>query len=93
MRPGSEVTSEVGYIRLHGRNYGKWWRQERAAHERYDYLYSEQELVEWLPRIAAVEEQSRESYVFFNNHHLGKAPANARQLAAMLQKGRSQPDR
>jgi uncharacterized protein YecE (DUF72 family) len=93
MRPGSDVTSPVGYIRLHGRNYGRWWRQDRAAHERYDYLYSEQELTEWLPRIAAVEEQSREAYVFFNNHHLGKAPTNAQQLAAMLQKGRSPADR
>ena len=93
MRPSAEVTASVGYIRLHGRNYGRWWKQERASHERYDYLYSEQELVEWLPRIAAVDEQSRETYVFFNNHHLGKAPANAQQLATMLQKGRSPADR
>ena len=84
MRPGSEVTAGVGYIRFHGRNYGKWWKQERAAHERYDYLYSTQELTEWLPRIAAVDEQAREAYVFFNNHHLGKSAANARQLAEML---------
>jgi uncharacterized protein YecE (DUF72 family) len=84
LRPGSEVTSAIGYVRLHGRNYGKWWKQERAAHERYDYLYSAQELGEWIPRIAAVDEQARESYVFFNNHRLGKAPANARQLSEML---------
>jgi len=84
MRPGSEVTSGTGYIRFHGRNYGKWWRQERAAHERYDYLYSTQELTEWLPRIAAVDEQARETYVFFNNHHLGKSATNAQQLAEML---------
>jgi len=35
MRPGSEVTSSIGYIRFHGRNYGRWWAKERAAHERY----------------------------------------------------------
>jgi uncharacterized protein YecE (DUF72 family) len=84
MRPGSEVTSAIGYVRFHGRNYGKWWKQERAAHERYDYLYSTQELTEWLPRIAAVDEQARETYVFFNNHHLGKSATNAQQLAEML---------
>ncbi len=84
MRPGSEVTSAVGYIRLHGRNYGKWWRQERAAHERYDYLYSAQELTEWLPRVAAVDEQAQQTFIFFNNHHLGKAATNATQLAEML---------
>jgi uncharacterized protein YecE (DUF72 family) len=84
MRPGSEVTSGIGYIRFHGRNYGTWWKQERAAHESYDYLYSDQELTEWLPRIAAVDDQAKEAYVFFNNHHLGKAAVNARQLADML---------
>ena len=93
MRPGSEVTSPLGYIRFHGRNYGKWWRQDRAAHERYDYLYSEHELTQWLPRIAAVEEQARDAYVFFNNHHLGKAAANAEQLAAMVGKGRPSTNR
>lgn len=84
MRPGSEVTATVGYIRLHGRNYGKWWKQERAAHERYDYLYTKQELTEWVSRVAAVDEQAKESFVFFNNHHLGKAAENARHLADML---------
>lgn len=84
MRPGSAVTSDVGYVRFHGRNYGKWWKQERASHERYDYLYSRNELTEWIPRIAAVEEQTRETYVFFNNHHLGKAANNAAELAGML---------
>ena len=88
MRPGAEATSQTGYMRFHGRNYGKWWRQERAAHERYDYLYSERELAEWIPRIAAVEDRSRETYVFFNNHHLGKSAVNASQLAAMLRQGR-----
>ncbi len=88
MRPGSEVTSNVGYVRFHGRNYGKWWKQERAAHERYDYLYTSEELTEWVPRIAAVDEQAKETYVFFNNHHLGKAARNARELAATLRSGR-----
>jgi uncharacterized protein YecE (DUF72 family) len=89
MRPGSEVTSELGYIRFHGRNYGKWWKQERAAHERYDYLYSTQELTEWLPRIAAIDNQAKDAYVFFNNHHLGKAAVNARELSEMLGKART----
>ncbi len=84
LRPGSEITSSVGYIRFHGRNYSRWWKQERASHERYDYLYTSEELTEWIPRIAAVDEQAKHAYVFFNNHHLGKAAANAKQLAQML---------
>ena len=88
MRPGSEVTSAIGYIRFHGRNYGTWWKQERASHERYHYLYSAQELTEWLPRVAAVDEQAKETYVFFNNHHLGNAATNAKQFAGMLREAR-----
>lgn len=84
MRPSADVTSPVGYIRFHGRNYEKWWRQEGAAHERYSYLYSHQELERWLPRIAEVEETARDTFVFFNNHHLGCAAANAQRLSQML---------
>ena len=84
MRPSAEVTASVGYVRFHGRNYEKWWRQERAAHEPYSYLYSNEELETWLPRIAEVAEQADETFVFFNNHHLGRAATNAQQLAEML---------
>ena len=84
LRPGAEVTSPVGYIRFHGRNYEKWWRQERASHERYSYEYAESELEKWMPRIADVAAQADETYVFFNNHHLGKAAINALQMRAML---------
>jgi uncharacterized protein YecE (DUF72 family) len=84
MRPGAEVTSPVGYVRFHGRNYDKWWRQERASHERYSYEYGERELEAWLPRVADVAAQTDETYVFFNNHHLGKAAINALQMRAML---------
>ena len=84
LRPGAEVTSRVGYVRFHGRNYEKWWRQERASHERYSYEYGEPELSTWMPRIADVAEQTDETYVLFNNHHLGKAAINALQMRAML---------
>ncbi|MBC5804901.1 MAG: DUF72 domain-containing protein [Candidatus Eremiobacter antarcticus] len=87
MRPGAEVTSDIGYIRFHGRNYDRWWKQQREAHERYDYAYPPQELTEWIPRIAEVSEQTKESFVFFNNHRNGKAAVNARQLSEMLDAG------
>ncbi|MBC5826230.1 MAG: DUF72 domain-containing protein, partial [Candidatus Eremiobacteraeota bacterium] len=84
LRAGSEVTSGIGYVRFHGRNYANWWKQARAAHERYSYLYSPEELVPWTERIADVSRQAKETYVFFNNHHLGQAAVNARQLSDML---------
>jgi uncharacterized protein YecE (DUF72 family) len=82
IKPGATVTAPVGYVRLHGRNFENWFRENAESHERYDYLYTEDELKAWLDRIHAIAEKTRETYVITNNHYLGKAPANA----AMLRK-------
>ena len=84
VRPDAQTTSSIGYIRFHGRNAAKWWKQERSSAERYDYTYSADELVEWLPRIAEVVERTRETYLFFNNHRNGQAATNARQMMELL---------
>jgi uncharacterized protein YecE (DUF72 family) len=84
MHPSDYVTSDrVGYFRFHGRNAAKWWKHERAE-ERYDYLYTKDELTEWVPRIKKVAGETGKTYVFMNNHPLGKAVENARQLMEML---------
>ena len=49
------VTAPITYVRFHGRNAAKWWRHEHA-HERYDYLYTEGELAEWVPKIRELAE-------------------------------------
>ena len=90
MRPGAEVTGRIGYVRFHGRNRAKWFRHA-AAHERYDYLYSAEELAPWTHRVSDVAAEAETTYVFFNNHFLGKAPANARQFARMLGVALPQP--
>ncbi|HEY3359998.1 MAG TPA: DUF72 domain-containing protein [Polyangia bacterium] len=82
--PLGVVTAEPGYVRFHGRNAAKWWRHE-AAHERYDYLYTEAELEGWLPRLGGMQARARKTYVFFNNHFQSKAVENARQLRKLLE--------
>ena len=77
------ATSPIAYFRFHGRNAEKWWRHEQPW-ERYDYLYSEDELKEWAPKIARVADQAEKTYVFFNNHYQGKAAINARMMAKLL---------
>jgi len=84
LRPGADVTSNIGYVRFHGRNYASWWKQQRGAHERYSYLYTPDELAPWTDRIAEVAAQAEDTYVFFNNHYLGQAAVNAKQLSEML---------
>lgn len=86
IEPSAEVTSGVGYVRLHGRNYGDWFRQEAGRDARYDYLYSREELEPWVERIRELGEDGRvrDVYVVTNNHYRGQAPANALMLAAMV---------
>lgn len=83
IKPDAKVTSPVGYVRLHGRNYENWFRDDAASHERYDYLYTKDELQSWLDRIHEVAERARETYVITNNHYRGQAAVNALMLRRM----------
>ena len=78
--PGARVTAGVAYVRLHGRNYENWFRDDAEPHERYDYLYRADELQPWLERIHEVAERARETYVITNNHFNGQAVVNAAML-------------
>jgi len=73
---------EFNYIRLHGRNVEKWHEHEEA-YERYDYLYSEEELQQLKEKILRIYE-NKETYVFFNNHYRGKGALNALQLKELF---------
>ncbi len=73
--PALHVTTEVGYLRLHGRNSGNWWAAESAA-ERHDYRYTRAEMDEWAEKIAFVTGELEELYVFFANTTKGHALHN-----------------
>jgi uncharacterized protein YecE (DUF72 family) len=84
IKPSALTTSPVGYIRLHGRNYKTWFTGNKHPGERYDYLYSVDELEPWLDRIKAVEQEAKDTYVVTNNHYLGKGIVNALELCSIL---------
>jgi uncharacterized protein YecE (DUF72 family) len=84
IKPSSTVTADFAYVRLHGRNYKSWFREDAGRDERYDYLYPETELKPWAERILSMSSQCREAYVVFNNHYQGQALVNALQLKNML---------
>ena len=83
MPPVSEITSDIGYIRFHGRNASKWWQHEHA-YERYDYTYSTEELKDWLPKILKIDSLAKNTFVFANNHWQGQAIDTIRQLRLMF---------
>jgi uncharacterized protein YecE (DUF72 family) len=84
--PSAESTSSVGYVRLHGRRYDTWFTDDPAspAHERYNYLYSAEELDPWVSRIRNIAKHSPNTFVVTNNHFQGKAVVNALQLISIL---------
>jgi uncharacterized protein YecE (DUF72 family) len=76
------VTTSTAYIRMHGRNEKDWW--DGQGSQRYDYLYSADELQEWLTNISNILKKTYKTYIFFNNHPTGKAIKNAQQMVEIL---------
>jgi uncharacterized protein YecE (DUF72 family) len=84
IKPAGVATSGIGYVRLHGRNYDNWFSENARASDRYDYLYSLDELEPWVDRIKTVSIETIETYVVTNNHYVGQAAVNALDIKALL---------
>ena len=86
MEPSAELTSAVGYVRFHGRRYDTWFSDDATVpgHERYNYLYSAEELSPWIARIRSIAEHTRKVFVVTNNHFQGKGVVNALQIISSL---------
>lgn len=71
------------YMRLHGRNVAKWWKHEHAE-DRYDYLYSPEELKFFLETADAARTLVKKLYLYLNNHFAAKSAANALMIKHQL---------
>lgn len=80
--PIAVTTTNIGYVRFHGRNADKWYGADGS--ERYNYLYSESELQEWVNKIDSMRVGTDTVFLFFNNCRGGKAIINARQMMEIL---------
>jgi len=89
------VTAGTAYVRFHGRNLATWNTRGGSAAERFDYLYSDEELEEWTGTLNELAGQARRAYAFFNNNasaadpdnplgRISQAATNARQLRRLL---------
>ena len=84
--PSDLVTSPVGYVRLHGRNFEQWFDSDSGS-DRYNYLYNHEELQAWKQRVDVISGKAQKTFVVTNNHFEGKAAVNALQLRSMLTGG------
>lgn len=85
IKPSAVCTDpQLSYVRLHGRNYKSWFKENAGRDERYDYLYTKDELGEWVERIKQLGKKSDKVVVITNNHYRGQALANALQIKNMI---------
>jgi uncharacterized protein YecE (DUF72 family) len=71
------------YMRLHGRNAAQWWKHDKSE-DRYNYLYTADELREFAETATAAKELVKKSYLYANNHFSSKSVVNAVMLKAQL---------
>jgi len=85
------ATTELGYIRFHGRVQKHWWNAPEP-YMRYDYLYEESELEEWVDKTRELGNYTKNIVILFNNHYQGKSARNAKKFSSMLNDSRGQKD-
>jgi uncharacterized protein YecE (DUF72 family) len=86
------LTSPTLYFRFHGRNAETWNVRGRSAAERFDYLYSEEELREVVEPLRELAGQAENAYAVFNNNNraaggdgwVSQAATNAQMLKKLL---------
>jgi len=84
------ATTDIAYVRFHGRNRENWSRRGGGAAERFKYLYSEAELAPWAERIRNLA-GVRRAYVLFNNCYSNFGIMNATTMAQMLRRQERDP--
>jgi uncharacterized protein YecE (DUF72 family) len=79
------ATHPIAYVRFHGRNWRTWnIRGARSSAERFDWLYSEEELEEWVQPAASLAGEAEEVYAMFNNNRADYAPRSAEIFRRLL---------
>jgi uncharacterized protein YecE (DUF72 family) len=82
--PLTAVTAESAYVRFHGRSAATWNARVGSAAERFKYLYSADELAEWVGPVRHLQEQAATTYLMFNNCFADYAPRNAQQMLSLF---------
>jgi uncharacterized protein YecE (DUF72 family) len=79
-----DTTTDIAYFRFHGRNKENWLKRGIETSLRYAYLYSDDELKEFIPSVQEVNKRTKVTYAMFNNCHGSSAIRNALRLKELL---------
>ncbi|HEU5076672.1 MAG TPA: DUF72 domain-containing protein [Polyangiaceae bacterium] len=78
------TTAEFAYLRFHGRNRAGWSRRGATVQERFDYLYSQEELARWVDPTRKAAREAERVHAVFNNCVQNYAVLNAKGLVVLL---------
>jgi uncharacterized protein YecE (DUF72 family) len=78
------ATHRVAYVRFHGRNAATWNARGGTAADRFDWLYSADDLAEWVAPLTRLADEADEVYAMFNNNRDDFAPRSAHVLRGLL---------
>jgi uncharacterized protein YecE (DUF72 family) len=82
MPPVIAATSDLALLRFHGHNDEEW--QSKSVSKRFRYLYSTDELEQWVPRVAKLNDEADRTHILMNNCYRDYAQQNARMLGDLL---------
>lgn len=80
----ARATTDMAYVRFHGRNKENWFRKGIRTCERFAYEYSDEELQEWVPKIKGLQEATKRVFLMFNNCYRSWAVKNAKRIVTLL---------
>ncbi len=78
------ATHSVAYVRFHGRNVKTWNIKAEKSWQRFDHMYSAEELTDWVERLSGLAQEADEVYAMFNNNRDDFAPRSAVILRGLL---------
>jgi uncharacterized protein YecE (DUF72 family) len=78
------ATSRIAYVRFHGRNVETWNIRGGTAADRFDWLYTPDDLAGWVEPLARLADEAEEVYAMFNNNRDDFAPRSAQVLRGLL---------
>jgi uncharacterized protein YecE (DUF72 family) len=74
----------LAYVRFHGRNWKTWNKKTKTSGERFDWLYSAEELADWVEPLERLSQEAHEVYGMFNNNRDDFAPRSAQVMRGLL---------
>lgn len=80
------TTSDLSVVRFHGRRADTWDKRGVGVEERFKYLYSDDELKEWVPKVERLAAETQQVHVLMNNCYADYGVRNAQQLATLLER-------